>query len=194
MQIGHLIENFFIVIIAPWLIMRSGMMLSSLLDNRSMFSVPLCNVIATASGILLLVAIGLETAFISGDLFQQVWNINGPLHQPLFGEFLIATASPGIPSPSSGQFAGSLSAVNFGLALGMTSINMTIALVGWRGFGAIRGMAAHMVLSITFAVAWGLRLLAVIWVIHWLNFWAFAALLIVLELRRREKIGAQIVF
>jgi hypothetical protein len=74
----------------------------------------------------------------------------------------------------------------FASAAFLAASNFAIAAMGWRSPAAIRGLIAHLVISISVWLVLTIRALAAIWVLHWLNFWVLLILLVVLELRRRE--------
>jgi hypothetical protein len=69
----------------------------------------------------------------------------------------------------------------------LAMLNLAIAVTGWRSPAALMGLIAHLVLSMSVWFVLTIRVLAAIWVLHWLNFWILLILLVVPELRRREE-------
>jgi hypothetical protein len=81
-----------------------------------------------------------------------------------------------------------LSVINFLLvsAAVLTAVNALVAMAGWRSVRALRGLATHIVLSVSNGLIFIIWALTALWAIHWLNFWIFLVLLCVIEMRRRE--------
>jgi len=75
-----------------------------------------------------------------------------------------------------------------------TLFNVVVAILGWRSVAAVRGIAVHGLLVLYYCVAAVFVTLLLLWILHWLNFWIFLVLLVVIEVRRREESGARLSF
>jgi hypothetical protein len=189
-------ENLLLVVALPWLVNDAARDLLKRLDNRGMFSIPFCRSVAIACGGVLAIATGVLAGLQNEISVTKLWDISGFWHT---GRFLVIVEKyatdlwawrPGLIAPRQFFFAQIL----FASAGLLAFVNFTIAALGWRSPAMLRGMAAHIIMSISVWLILTIRILAAIWVLHWLNFWVLLILLIVLEMRRREESATRLSF
>jgi len=182
-------ENLLLIVALPWLVSDAARELVARIDNRSMFSIPFCRSLAVACGCVLAIATGVLAGLQNEISVASLWDLSGFWHG---GRFLVIlerysqdlwSFSPGSIAPNRLLFAQTL----FASAALLAVLNFGIAVMGWRSLAALRGLFAHFVISLSVWLVLTVRVLAAIWVLHWLNFWILLVLLIVLELRRREE-------
>ncbi len=182
-------ENLLLIVVLPWLVHTGALDLAERLDNRGMFSIPFCWSLAIACGSLLAIATGVFADFTKEVSAASLWDISGFWHEVRFVNILAGYI--GDLSFASGETIPArhilFSQILLGCAGALTAVNCVIAVLGWRSFGALRGMAAHVLIGLSVWIVLTVGVLAGFWVIHWLNFWVFLVLLIVLEMRRREE-------
>ena len=181
-------ENLLLIVALPWLVSDASRDLVGRIDNRGMFSIPFCRMLAVASGGLLAIATGVLAGLQTEISVANLWDSSGFWHG---GRFLIILEryTDDLWSLSHGPNAARhllFAQIVFASAAFLAASNFAIAAMGWRSPAAIRGLIAHLVISISVWLVLTIRALAAIWVLHWLNFWVLLILLVVLELRRRE--------
>lgn len=181
-------ENFLLIVALPWLIHDGARDFVARFDNRNMFSIPFCRSLAIACGGLLAIATAVLVD-ISGDMSPaMLWDITGFWHQGRFINILTAYAGE-LSTVSQASLTLKqllLTQILFVLAVALTAVNFVIAILGWRSPGALRGMIAHCLIAISVWIVLTIGALAAFWVVHWLNFWVFLVVTIVVEMRRRE--------
>lgn len=182
-------ENFLLIVALPWLIHDGTRDFVAALDNRSMFSIPFCRSLAVACGSLLAIASAV-LADITADISPaMLWDITGFWHQGRFINILAAYAEE-LSTVSHLPLTFKqllLTRILFLLVIALTAVNFVIAILGWRSPGALRGMITHCLLAISVWMVLTIGALATFWVMHWLNFWFFLVVTIVVEMRRREE-------
>jgi hypothetical protein len=190
------IENILVIIALPWLVNDATRDFVARVDNRGMFSIPFCRSLAVACGGVLAIATGVLAGFTNELSLANLWDISGSWHE---GRFLITLAryteelwslSQGAILPDHVVFAEIL----LTSAAILTAVNFGIALMGWRSLGALRGLITHILISISVWFVLTLGALVSLWVLHWLNFWIFLVLFIVVEMRRREVVATRLSF
>lgn len=181
-------ENFLLIAALPWLIHDGARDIVARLDNRSMFSIPLCRSLAIACGGLLAIATALLAGIASKLSPAVLWDITGFWHEGRFIDILAVFAGE-LSNPEQSTFGAKqvrLTQILIALAAALTTVNFVIAILGWRSAGAMRGMLAHCLIAISMWVILTICALATFWVVHWLNFWVLLVVTIVVEMRRRE--------
>lgn len=190
------IENLILLVVLPWMFNDAARDLVARFDNRGMFSIPFCRSVAVACGGLLAIATAVLAGLASDISAAGLWDLQGLWHSGRFLEILVRFFA-GLTSMSFGSMPASsmvFATMLFAAAAFLAVINFGIALMGWRSLAALREAIAHCVIA---ASVWGtvtIRGLAVLWILHWLNFWALLILLFVLELRRREEVSTRLSF
>ena len=189
-------ENLLLIVALPWLVNDAARHLVKLLDNRGMFAIAFCRSVAIACGGVLAIATGVLAGLQNEISVAKLWDISGFWHT---GRFLVIVEKygrdllswpPQLITPRQLFFAQ----IVFASAGLLAFLNVVIAALGWRSPAALRGMMAHIIISISVWLILTVRVLAAIWVLHWLNFWALLILLIVLEMRRREESATRLSF
>lgn len=189
-------ENLLLIVALPWLVAGAVQNWVVRLDNRNMFSLPFCRAVAVASGGVLAIATAVLAGFHHETSIASLWAIDGFWHTSRFltiGERYVSnllSPPPGLISASQLLFAQTL-LVSAGF---LAALNFGIAIMGWRSLGAMRGLLAHLVVSLSFWMVLTVRVVAALWILHWLNFWSLLIALIVLELRRREEATTRLSF
>ncbi len=181
-------ENFLLIVALPWLASDAARALVARLDNRGMFSIPFCQSLAVASGGLLAIATGVLVIRADEFSLAGLLDIFGFWHESRF-LFILARFVDDLRLLQQASISGHqwiLAQTLLASALLLTALSFGIALSGWRSPGAFRGLLAHCVIALSVWLVVTVGALAALWVLHWLNFWTFLVLLIVLELRRRE--------
>lgn len=182
------IENIVLFLLVPLALRSASQKTVMTLDDRSMFKIPFCSSVATACGALLAIVFLLCAGVASDAAPARLWGFDGPWHT---GRLLILLATytsalwQGGISEHAALLASTVSFLLLCTAL-LTMVNALVAIGGWRSIQAIRGLATHVVLSVSTAVIFIIWALTVLWALHWLNFWIFLVLLCVIEMRRRE--------
>jgi len=182
-------ENLLLIVALPWLVSDTARDLVGRLDNRGMFSIPFCRALAVACGGVLAIATGVLAGFQDEISAADLWGVSGFWHSGRFLVILEAYAEGLMSFSSDPNPTGYLlfaQALFISAAL-LAMVNLAIAVTGWRSPAALRGLIAHLVISMSVWFVTTIRVLAAIWVLHWLNFWVLLILLVVLELRRREE-------
>lgn len=191
-----IVENLVVIVALPYLVSDTARDLVKRLDNRGMFSIPFCRSLAIAGGGLLAIATGVLAGLHNEVSIAKLWDISGFWHT---GRFLAIVEkfgkdlwlwTPQLITPRQLFFSQML----FVSAGCLAALNFAIAVMGWRSPAALRGLAAHLIISLSVWLVLTVRVLAAIWVLHWLNFWALLILLIVLEMRRREEYATRLSF
>jgi hypothetical protein len=182
-------ENLLLIVGLPWLFSDMARDWVARIDNRGMFSIPFCRSLAVACGGVLAIATAVLAGLQNEISLSSLWSIFGFWQE---GRFLVileryADALCLSSSEAIGQRQFIFVQILFLSAILLGVVNLGIAVMGWRSLGALRGLLAHGVISISVWLTLTVRGLAALWVLHWLNFWALLILLIVLELRRREE-------
>ena len=189
-------ENLLLIVALPWLVSDAARDLVARIDNRGMFSIPFCRSLAVACGGVLAIATGVLAGLQDEISVASLWDLSGFWHG---GRFLVIleryaddlwSLSPGTIAPNQLLFAQIL----FASAALVAVVNFGIAVMGWRSLAALRGLIAHLAISVSVWLVLTVRALAAIWVLHWLNFWVLLILLVVLELRRREEATIRLSF
>jgi hypothetical protein len=182
-------ENFLLIVALPWLINDGARDFAARLDNRSMFSIPFCRSLAIACGGLLAIATAILSDIAAVLSPAILWDIYGFWHKGRFIEILASYAGElSTTSQASLNFKQLLlTRILIVMAALLTAANFVIAILGWRSFGALRGMIAHCLIAISVWIVLSIGALAAFWVVHWLNFWVFLVVTIVVEMRRREE-------
>ena len=189
-------ENLLLIVALPWLVGDAARNLVARIDNRGMFSIPFCRSLAVACGGVLAIATGVLAGLHDEISVASLWDLSGFWHG---GRFLVILE----------RYAGDLSSLSlesiapkqllfaqllFVSAALLAVLNFGIAVMGWRSPAALRGLMAHLVITVSVWFVLTVRGLAAIWVLHWLNFWVLLILLIVLEMRRREEATTRLSF
>lgn len=158
-----------------------------------MFSIQICYVLAASSGM----ALGLTLLMVGGVLeaatLSEIWNISGHWHESRALEMLANSLHGMIDNLGLIQ----MSPATLGLVVfivGAAIVNAAVAILGWRSIAAIRGFSVHCLLVTYYCAATIFIVLMALWVVHWLNFWAFLILLVAIEIRRREEGGTRLSF
>ena len=184
-----IVENLLLIVALPWLVSDAARDMVDRVDNRGMFSIPLCRSLAVACGGVLAIATGVLAGLRNEISVAGLWDLSGFWHG---GRFLVVleryaydlwSLPPDSITSKQLLFAQLLVASAALLAI----VNFGIAVTGWRSLGALRGLIAHLAISASVWIVLTVRGLAAIWVLHWLNFWILLIVLVVLELRRREE-------
>jgi hypothetical protein len=188
-HIAAIAENFLLIVVVPWLVSDAARDLVARLDNRGMFSIPFCRVLAVACGGVLAIATGVLAGLQDEISAASLWGVSGFWHG---GRCLVILEgyAEGLRSLSSASMSAEhllFARILFAAAALLAALNLAIAVMGWRSLAALRGLGGHLVISLSVWFVLTIRTLAAIWVLHWLNFWILLILLIVLELRRREE-------
>jgi hypothetical protein len=191
-----LTENLLLIVALPWLFSDTARDWAARLDNRGMFSIPFCRSLAVACGGVLAIATGVLAGIQNEIYASNLWSISGFWHT---GRFLVIleryAAALWSLSPVSIAAKPMLFAQMLLVSAGLLALcNFAMAVAGWRSPAALRGLMAHGMISISVWFVLTVRILAAIWVLHWLNFWALLILLIVLELRRHEETTTRLSF
>jgi hypothetical protein len=191
-----MVENLLLIMVLPWMFNDAARDLVTRVDNRGMFSIPFCRSLAVACGGVLAIATAVLAGLASEISASSLWSISGFWHSGFLLD-IVERYVQGVWSASSRPAATNslvFAQMLFASAILLTAINLCIALMGWRSPAALRGVIAHCAISLS---VWGtltIRGLAALWILHWLNFWAFLILLVVLELRRHEEVSTRLSF
>jgi hypothetical protein len=189
-------ENLLLIVALPWLVNDTARDLVKRLDNRGMFSIPFCRSVAVACGGVLAIATGVLAGLQNEVSVAKLWDISGFWHT---GRFLVIVEKygrdlwwwpPQLITPRQ-LFLAQILFASAGL---LAFVNFAVAALGWRSPAALRGLMAHIVISMSVWLMLTVRVLAAIWILHWLNFWVLLILLIVLEMRRREESATRLSF
>jgi len=178
-----------LIVALPWLVSDTARDLVARIDNRGMFAIPFCRILAVACGGVLAIATGVLAGFQIEISAANLWGVSGFWHSGRFliilGEYAAGLWSLSSTSSPTGHLLVAQSL--FVSAALLAALNLGIAVMGWRSPAALRGLIAHLIISMSVWFVLTIRVLAAIWVLHWLNFWILLILLGVLELRRREE-------
>ena len=187
------LENLLVCVALPFVVRKGVFAAMGWLQDRPMFSIKFCYVLAASSGIAIGLTLMASAGIINRITLAEIWKVNGLWHYPRAYEtsvgniHLIADSSSGLQSlrlmPTLWAFVGAT-----------TLFNMVVAILGWRSVAAMRGIAVHGLLVLYYCAAAVFVTLLLLWIVHWLNFWIFLVLLVVIELRRREESGARLSF
>lgn len=189
-------ENLILIVGLPWLVADNAQKWVVCLDNRGMFSLPFCRAVAVASGGVLAIATAVLAGFHHEVSIASLWAIEGFWHTDRLLT-IVERYVGNLLSPPAGWISASqllfaqMLLVSAGL---LAALNFGIAILGWRSAGAVRGLLAHLVLSLSVWMVVTVRVVAALWILHWLNFWSLLIALIVLELRRREEATTRLSF
>lgn len=189
-------ENLLLIVALPWMVAGTAQNWIARLDNRNMFALPFCRAVAVAAGGVLAIATAVLAGFHNEVSIASLWAIDGFWHT---GRLLTIAEryTDNLLSPPAGAISASqlLFAQTLLVSAGfLAALNFAIAILGWRSLGAMRGLLAHLVLSLSIWMVVTIRVLAALWILHWLNFWSLLIALIVLELRRREEATTRLSF
>ncbi len=187
------VENAIICLAAPIGMRHAVTATTDWLQDRPMFSIQVCYLLASSSGVILgLILLGyggiLERASIS-----EIWKVNGLWHQARAYEMFFINLNIIVTSLQNVQ-ATALNLSLFALLSAGMLFNTAVAILGWRSLAALRGIAAHCLVVFYFCASTLFTVLLFLWVLHWLNFWAFLILFLVIEIRRREQSGTRLSF
>lgn len=203
-----LVENLLLCVALPLVLRMTLLRAIATLDDRGMFLIPLCHWAAMASGLAFAAGVLLAADLLSSATPAQLWRIDGPWHETRLATLLVAKTNVARDAwheawqmgfERSSLAADRLPAVGstaihaiLTVSVGLTALNGTIAVLGWRSWGALRGLLAHLLIASGACAGTLFALAAGLWVLHWLNFWVFLVLLIFIEIRRREDRGMKL--
>jgi len=188
-----LLENVAICLLVPIALRQVQGAVVRRLDNRRMYHILFCRLLPIICGVLIALCMIVQTGTARSFRVDTLWSLTGPFHESrlwvLIGDQIgTPWAGPGIGP------VGPIVATAYALVAGLTLVNAVIAMVGWRSLGALRGIAVHVISTLVTAVYVTFLLITVAWVVHWLNFWIFAVLMLLIEMRRREERGVRLSF
>lgn len=192
-----LVENILVCLLILVALRRAQSMAILALDNRDMYRIPFCRLLPAACGIVLAVSVFLQAQLAQTITFSNLWSLSGPFHESRLLVLLTDQAATMSFADLSGlrtSMDNPLVAAAYTIVLCLTLINVVIAVLGWRSLGAWRGIAVHVLSALITAAFVTLVTILLIWVVHWLNFWIFAVLLALVEMRRREERGVKLSF
>lgn len=188
-----MLENLLVCVALPFVVRKGVFAATGWLQDRPMFSIQFCYVLAASSGVAIGMMLIASADTIERITLEEIWKINGLWHHPRAYEMIvdyIQVVAESWPGAKSSRFSSILWAFVWAAAL----CNVVIAILGWRSAGALRGIAVHGLLVVYYCAATVFLLLMLLWIVHWLNFWIFVVLFVVIEVRRREESGARLSF
>ncbi len=193
LQANILVENFIVCFVLPLLVRRSVQFSIKQVDDRKMYSITICAILAYTAGASLAGALLFAFDFWRLASIEAIWSLQGPWHDPR----VIASFERNL-SGLSFRYLERLppyvvATINV-LLWGGLLVNTLIAVTGWRSVQAVRGILGHLIIA-TYAFYASIFVITVgLWLLHWLNFWIFLVILIFVEFRRREERGARLSF
>jgi hypothetical protein len=141
-----------------------------------MFSILFCRSLAVACGGVLAIATGVLAGLHDEISVASLWDLRALSMEADFSLFWRVRRRFVVPvtesiAPKQLLFAQLL----FVSAALLAVLNFGIAVMGWRTPAALRGVIAHLVITVSLWLVL-VRGLAGIWVLHWLNFWVLLIL------------------
>ena len=192
-----LLENAVVCLLILVALRRMQSMAVVALDNRQMYNIPFCRLLPVACGIVLAVLVLLQAHVAQTFTIDDLWSLSGPFHESrlllLMANQAATISLADLSGLGTGMDSPYLVAAYAAVAC-LTLINVAIAILGWRSLGALRGIVIHVVSVAVTAVFVTFVSILLIWVVHWLNFWIFAVLLALVEMRRREDRAVKLSF
>ncbi|MFZ9128849.1 MAG: hypothetical protein ACO20O_07180 [Pseudomonadales bacterium] len=187
------LENLLVCVALPFVVRKGVFAATGWLQDRPMFSIQFCYVLAASSGIAIGMMLMASADIINRITLAEIWKINGLWHHPRAYEMIVSNLQAISDSLPASQ-ASRLMATLWAFVAATTFFNVVIAILGWRSAAAMRGIAVHILLVLYYCAATVFVTLLLLWIVHWLNFWIFLVLLVVIEVRRREESGARLSF
>ena len=187
------LENLLVCVALPFVVQRGVFATTALLQDRPMFSIQICYVLAASSGIAIGLILMSNAGIINRITLSEIWKINGIWHLPRAYEMIVGNIQL-IADSLHGVHSSRLMSILWAFVGAATLFNVVVAILGWRSVAAVRGIAVHGLLVLYYCAAAVFVTLLLLWILHWLNFWIFLVLLVVIEVRRREESGARLSF
>lgn len=188
-----ILENLLICVALPIVVQRGVFAVTCLLQDRPMFSIQFCYVLAASSGIAIGLMLISNSGIVSRITISEIWNVNGFWHHPRAYEMIVGNIQL-IFDNSFSTHSSRLMAIFWTFIGSTTLFNVLVAVLGWRSIAAVRGIAVHGLLVLYYCNATVFLTLLLLWIVHWLNFWVFLVLFVVIEARRHEQRGARLSF
>ena len=187
------LENLLVCVALPFVVQKGVFATTALLQDRPMFSIQICYVLAASSGIAIGLILMSNAGIINRITLSEIWKINGIWHLPRAYEMIVGNIQL-IADSLQGLHSSRLMSILWAFVGAATLFNVVVAILGWRSVAAVRGLAVHGLLVLYYCAAAVFVTLLLLWILHWLNFWIFLVLLVVIEVRRREESGARLSF